>query len=65
MTESSSLQYKQGSLLNQSETSIESIGSTKPLIDPNDSSENWSKRKNHWILFVVSFALVLSPMTIT
>lgn len=65
MTESSSLQYKQGSLLNQSETSIESTGSTKPLIDSNDSSKDWTKRKNNLILFVVSFTLVLSPMSIT
>ncbi|GBC01207.1 hypothetical protein RclHR1_00410034 [Rhizophagus clarus] len=64
MTESSSLKYKQGSLHNQSETSIESIGSTKPLIDPNDS-EIWAKKKKHLILFIVSFALVLSPMSIS
>ncbi|CAB4416701.1 unnamed protein product [Rhizophagus irregularis] len=65
MAESSSLQYNRGSLLNQSETSIESTGSTKPLIDSSNSSKDWTKRKNSLILFVVSFTLVLSPMSAT
>jgi hypothetical protein len=44
---------------NQSETSIES---TEPLIE---ESNNRVKLKKPLILFVVSFALVLSPLSVT
>jgi hypothetical protein len=47
------------SLPNDSDTSIES---TEPLIE---ESENGNKRKNPLILFVVSFALVLSTLSVT